>query len=194
MTTKAKATAATATTATTATTAKPKFAPSAVSSAVQKQLTLATEIATLGANGININQQMDEKCQAIRKMRKGNPVGTVKNGCAVVIAFRDAQISLGLAQNTVANNVVTFRKAINENKPYDVNAKRKEKKGAQTKGTKSSKSKEAVAVVKITIVKDAKIEDVSKGFREAINQPAFKDAYAPLYAMLIDALNDFDGE
>ena len=187
MTTKAKATTTTAT----ATTAKPKFAPSAVSSAVQKQLTLATEIATLGANGANINQQMDEKCQAIRKMRKGNPVGTVKNGCAVVIAFRDAQISLGLAPNTVANNIVTFRKAINDSKKYDVNANRAKKKGAKT-GAKTGAKKDDAKTSGVTFKGDATIQDISKGLRVMFNKFKENDKTLALAGFLIDALDEFD--
>ena len=177
MTTKAKAT----------TTAKPKFTPSAVTSAVQKQLTLATEIGTLGANGVNINQQMDEKCQAIRKMRKGNPVGTIKNGCAVVIAFRDAQVSLKLAPQTIANNVAFFRKAINEGKKYDVNANRAKKKGAKT-----STKKDDAKTSGVTFKGDATIQDISKGLRVMFNKFKENDKTLALAGFLIDALDEFD--
>ena len=151
-----------------------------------KQETLATEIGTLVGQAGTINKQIDEKCQAIRTLRKNKPVGTVKSGDAVMVRFKEAQEKLGLAEQTIKNNLTTFRKAINEGKPYDVNASRK------AKGAKGSKSNEVG--VKLTIKGEPTIQDVSKALREIFNAEKFRENYAELASFLTDALDEYDGE
>ena len=151
-----------------------------------KQETLATEIGGLVGQAGTINKTIDEKCQAIRSLRKNKPIGTVKSGCAVMIRFKEAQEELGLAEQTVKNNLTTFRKAVNEGKKYDVNANRVKK------GAKTTKSNETQAVVKLSIVKDSTAEQVAEGLREVFE--AKREGYAELVSFLIDALDEYEGK
>lgn len=151
-----------------------------------KQETLATEIGTLVGQAGTINKQIDEKCQAIRTLRKNKPVGTVKSGDAVMVRFKEAQEKLGLAEQTIKNNLTTFRKAINEGKPYDVNANRK------AKGAKTTKSNEVGA--KLVIKGEPTAEQVSQALRDIFNAEKFREKYAELASFLTDALDEYDGE
>ena len=154
-----------------------------------KQETLANEIGTLVGQAGTINKQIDEKCQQIRSLRKNKPVGTVKSGDAVMIRFKEAQEKLGLAEQTIKNNLTTFRKAINEGKTYDVNANRK--KGAQTtpKGSSASASS-----IRLEVKGEPKTEELSGAFRKFFNKLKGQDQYAQLASFLLDGLDEFDGE
>jgi len=156
-----------------------------------KQETLATEIGSLVGQVGTINKTIDEKCQAIRKLLKGKKIGTVKSGDAIMIRFKEAQEALGtLKEQTIANNLVTFRKAINDGKPYDVNAIRKAK-GAQTapKGSSASASS-----IRLEVKGEPKVEELSGAFRKFFNKLKGQDQYAQLASFLLDGLDEFDGE
>lgn len=155
-----------------------------------KQETLASEIGALVGQAGTINKQIDEKCQAIRSLRKNKPVGTVKSGDAVMIRFKEAQEKLGLAEQTIKNNLTTFRKAINEGKAYDVNAARKAK-GAKTEPKGASASKSAI---RLEIKGEPKAEEVAGAFRKFFNKLKGQDQYAQLASFLLDGLDEFDGE
>jgi hypothetical protein len=150
-----------------------------------KQETLAGEIGALVGQAGTINKTIDSKCADIRKLLRGKKIGTVKSGDAVMIRFKEAQEKLGLAEQTIKNNLTTFRKAINEGKTYDVNAIRKAK-GAQT----TPKAK----VASVAFKGDAKVEDIVKGLRNLFNKFKTDDKTAPLASFLLDALDEYEGE
>lgn len=154
---------------------------------LSKQEVLAQEVGSLVGQVGSIQKDIDAKCQAIRTARKGKPVGTVKSGDAVMIRFMEAQQKLGLADQTIKNNLTTFRKAINEGKKYDVNANRNAKRGA--------KSSEANTIsVKLTIKGEPSEAEVASMLRDAVNAEKFRESYAQLAAFLVDALDEYDGE
>lgn len=155
-----------------------------------KQETLAQEIGALVGQAGTINKQIDEKCQAIRSLRKNKPVGTVKSGDAVMIRFKEAQEKLGLAEQTIKNNLTTFRKAINDGKAYDVNANRKAK-GAQTNPKGSSAS---ASSIRLEVKGEPKVEELSGALRKFLNKLKGQDQYAQLASFMLDGLDEFDGE
>lgn len=155
-----------------------------------KQETLANEVGTLVGQAGTINKTIDEKCQQIRTLRKNKPVGTVKSGDAVMIRFKEAQEKLGLAEQTIKNNLTTFRKAINEGKTYDVNASRKAK-GAQTTPKGSSAT---ASTIRLEVKGEPKVEELSGALRKFLNKLKGQDQYAQLASFMLDGLDEFDGE
>jgi hypothetical protein len=155
-----------------------------------KQEVLANEVGTLVGQVGTIQGKIDEKIQALRTLRKNKPLGTVKSGDAVMIRFKEAQEKLGLAEQTIRNNLTTFRKAHNEGKKYDVNANRKAK-GAQTapKGSSASGS-----TIRLEVKGEPKPEEVAGALRKFFNKLKGQDQYAQLASFLLDGLDEFDGE
>jgi hypothetical protein len=151
-----------------------------------KQENLATEIGDLVGQLGSIGKEIDEKCQAIRTLRKNKPIGTQASDCAVMKRFLESQVARGLSENTIKNNCTTFRKAVNEGKKYDVNANRVKK------GAKTTKSDDTQAVVKLTIVKDSTPEQVAEGLRVVFE--AKREGYAELVSFLIDAIDEYEGK
>lgn len=151
-----------------------------------KAETLASEIGTLVGQAGTINKQIDDKCAEIRKLRKNKPIGTVKSGDAIMIRFKESQDKLGLAEQTVKNNLTTFRKAINEGKAYDVNATRKAK-GAKQKGS-------VVPDVKVILSGEPDEETVAKKLREIFNGWKKKEKNASLAMFLLDGIDEFEGK
>jgi len=150
-----------------------------------KQETLASEVGALVGQAGTINKQIDSKCSEIRKLRKNKPIGTVKSGCAVMLRFKESQEKLGLAEQTVKNNLTTFRKAVNEGKQYDVNAVRK------AKGSQAGKT---APITGVKFKGDAKIEDIVKGLRSMFNKFKENDKTASLASYLLDGLDDYEGD
>ena len=156
-----------------------------------KQETLASEVGALVGQAGTINKTIDAKCADIRKLLKGKQIGTVKSGDAIMIRFKEAQEKLKLAEQTIKNNLTTFRKAINEGKPYDVNAIRKAGVG-KAKGAKTTKTNEQG--VKLIIKGEPDATTVSAKLREIFNKLKSNDKYAELASFLLDGIDEFDGE
>lgn len=162
---------------------------------LSKQEVLAQEVGTLVGQVGSIQKDIDAKCQAIRTMRKGKPVGTVRSGDVVMIRFQESQQKLGLAEQTIKNNLVTFRKAINEGKKYDVNAIRNAKRGTKSRddqpkmvSTKSDDKKPNVVVAKRDGLTS---EELAKDLRKVFEK--MREGHAELVAFLIDALDEYEG-
>jgi undecaprenyl pyrophosphate synthase len=146
----------------------------------------AKAIVAVGTMSLTIN----ENCEKIHKALKGNKLGTVKAGDAVMIRFTETLTELGKAEQTVKNYATAFRKACNEGTAFSMNAYRKPVK----KGANTTKSEEESAVVKLTIKKDSTAEQVAEGLRQAVNDTKFRDKYAELAAFMIDMLDEYEGK
>ena len=148
----------------------------------------AQQVAQYKAQGDSFTAKANETAQALHKHCKKAKIkiGTMKSDCVIMAAFV-AEASKSYSDQVLANICTAFRKAVNEGVDFSQNPYRK--KGA--KGAKTTKSSESGAVVKLTIVKDSSIEDVSKGLREVLEGK--REQYAELVAFLIDALDEFDG-
>ena len=144
----------------------------------------AKAIVAVGTMSLTIN----ENCQKIHKGLKGNKLGTVKAGDAVMIRFTETLAELGLAEQTVKNYATAFRKACNEGTAFSMNAYRKPSK----KGAKTTKSEETQATVKLSIAKDSTAEQVAEGLRQVFE--AKRETYAELVSFLIDALDEYEGK
>lgn len=133
-------------------------------------------------------EQANIHAQAIHKYVKktGVKVGTLKSDCAIMAGFVSVA-GLKVSGKSLENLCSSFRKACNEGAVFSHNSSRDRKKS----GAKTSKSAESVAVVKLTIVKDSDVSEVSQGLREALEGK--REQYAELVAFLIDALDEFDG-
>jgi hypothetical protein len=154
---------------------------------LSNQEQLAVEVA----NGIvavgTAQASIDKACQAIKKARKGKPLGTVAKGCAVMIRFTEVLLKAGKSEQTVKNYATAFRKAVNDGVPFSMNAYR----------AKASKGSQAGKTSNTTGVKfkgDAKLEDIVKGLRTMFNKFKENDKTASLASYLIDALDDFEGK
>jgi hypothetical protein len=155
-----------------------------LSSQEQLAVNVANDILTVGSAQANI----DKNCQAIRKARKGKPLGTVSKGDAVMIRFTEVLAKAGKSEQTVKNYATAFRKAVNDGVPFSMNAYRaKASKGAQT-----GKGKTTATGVKFK--GDATLDDIVKGLRSMFNKFKENDKTLNLANYLIDALNDFEGD
>ena len=158
-------------------------------------LKLSTQevLAVNVANGIlavgNATQAIDKDCQAIKKARKGKPLGTVKSGCAVMLRFTEVLAKAGKSEQTVKNYATAFRKAVNDGVPFSMNAYR----AKASKGSQAGKGK-AVATTGVKFKGDAKLEDVVKGLRNMFNKFKESEKTSNLASYLIDALDDFEGK
>lgn len=155
---------------------------------LSKQEQLSVDVANNIVVAGNATAEIDKGCQAIRKARKGKPLGTVKSGDAVMIRFTEVLAKAGKAEQTIKNLATAFRKAVNDGVPFSMNAYRK----PAAKGAKVTKANESKPIVKLSIVKDSPADSVSKGLRQAVEQ--YREQYAELVAFVIDALDEFDGE
>lgn len=155
---------------------------------VNEKYAIDTAKAVIGVG--NMTTSINELCQKIFKNLKGNTLGTIKNGDAVMIRFGETLMSEkpSLADSSYKNMLTSFRKACNEGKPFSLNAYRKSTK----KGAKTEKSGETQATVKLTIVKDSTAEQVAEGLREVFE--AKREGYAELVSFLIDALDEYEGK
>ena len=147
----------------------------------------------------SLQDGINSYCQAITKLLKGKPLGTIKSGDGVMIRFSEtlAQdvidekgkvIAKAKSEQTIKNYCTAFRKAVNEGKPFSMNAYR-----APVK--KGAKSSEANSVsVKLTIKGQPSEAQVASMLRDAVNAEKFRESYAQLAAFIVDALDEFDGE
>ena len=156
---------------------------------------IATNILIVGSAQANI----DADCKALHKSLKGKKLGTVKNGDAIMIRFSETLakdvkdengkvIAKGKAEQTIKNYCTAFRQAVNEGKPFSMNAYR-------ASGKRGAKSSEANTIsVKLTIKGQPTESEVATMLRDAVNAEKFRESYATLAAFLVDALDEYDGE
>lgn len=149
---------------------------------------MAHETAQAILNIAGAQAIVDANCQTLNK--KGIKVGTLKSDCAVMAEFVKTLELGGKAEQTVKNYATAFRRAVNEGKPFSMNAYRK----SASKGAQSTSSNADKPVVKLTVVKGADAYQVAQGLHEAINTDKFRDSYAELAAFLTDALDEFQGK
>lgn len=151
----------------------------------QEQLAIDTAKAVVGVG--NMQAEIDKNCQAIHKLLKGNKLGTVKNGDAVMVRFTETLSKAGKSEQTVKNYATAFRKACNDGVPFSMNAYRaKVAKGAQQgKGSGS---------LRFDAKGDAKADDITKKLRDLFNKLKEREDTTELASFLIDALDEYEGE
>jgi hypothetical protein len=154
----------------------------------QEQLAIDTAKAVIGVG--TMTASIDENCQKIHKGLKGNKLGTIKSGDAVMIRFGETLKAEkpSLAESSYKNMLTAFRQACNEGKPFSLNAYRK----SASKGAKGSESNSTG--VKLVIKGEPTAEQVSKALRDIFNAEKFREKYAELASFMTDALDEYDGE
>ena len=154
-----------------------------LSSQEQLAVNVANDILTVGSAQANI----DKNCQAIRKARKGKPLGTVVKGDAVMIRFTEVLAKAGKSEQTVKNYATAFRKAVNDGVPFSMNAYR-------AKAGKGSQAGKTSTTTGVKFKGDAKLEDIVKGLRSMFNKFKENDKTTSLAMYLLDGLDDFEAE
>lgn len=159
---------------------------------IKTTLTKQEQLAIDTANGIvavgTAQASIDTNCKAIHKLLRGKKLGTVKNGDAVMMRFAETLEKSGKSEQTVKNYCTAFRKAVNEGKPFSMNAYR----ASAKRGTKSSEAN--TLSVKLTIKGEPSEEEVAGMLRDAVNSEKFRESYGRLAAFITDAIDEFDGE
>jgi hypothetical protein len=157
----------------------------AVKFSAQEVLAIATAEAIVSVG--NAQAVIDANCVAIRKARKGKPLGTVAKGDAVMIRFTDTLAQAGKSEQTIKNYATAFRKAVNDGVAFSMNAYR----AKASKGANTDKSPKATGV---KFKGDATVADIVKGLRTMFNKFKENDKTLSLANYLIDALNDYEGD
>ena len=174
------------------TTKQIKTVKTAIAKAVEIKYSKQEQIAIKVASAISevgaIQGGIDAWCQELHKMLKGNKLGTVKSGDAVMIRFTETLAKAGKSEQTVKNYATAFRKAVNEGVPFSMNAYR----AKASKGAKGSESNSTG--VKLVIKGEPTPEQVSQALRDIFNAEKFREKYAELASFMTDALDEYDGE
>lgn len=155
----------------------------------QEQLAIQVAKDILAVSGAQA--EIDKNCQAIRKARKGKPLGTVKSGDAVMIRFTEALSKAGKSEQTVKNYATSFRKAVNDGTAFSMNAYR----AKASKGSQAGKGKsESKGALRFEAKGEAKPDDIVKKLRELFNKLKAKDETAELASFLLDGLDEYEGK
>jgi hypothetical protein len=157
---------------------------------LSNQEKLSIEVANNIVVAGNATAEIDKGCQALRKARKGKPLGTVKSGDANMIRFTEVLAKAGKAEQTIKNLATAFRKAVNDGVPFSMNAYRK----PVSKGAQTTPKGKTVATTGVKFKGDASLDDIVKGLRTMFNKFKENDKTMSLASYLVDALNDFEGD
>ena len=152
-----------------------------------KQEQLAINVAGNIIKVGSAQSDIDKDCQAIHKLLKGNKLGTVKSGDAVMIRFCETLAKAGKAEQTVKNYATSFRKACNEGTPFNMNAYR-------AKASKGAQQGKGSGALRFDAKGDAKAEDITKKLRDLFNKLKEREDTTELASFLIDALDEYEGE
>ncbi len=139
--------------------------------------------------------------QAAKALREAKAVIGDARKCPIAKAFLEGRFDAGVAASTKANALSAFRAAVNEGKAYDENAKRKEKKTAKKTGAKTADTKKATHIeatetattYQCTIARKGSAKKAAQVLRDLMNKMRDSEEYAPLAALIIDSLDEFDG-
>jgi len=121
--------------------------------------------------------------------------------CRLAKAFLAARFPAPVAGSTKANALSAFRTAVETGKAYDENAKRTEKKQATKTGAKTADTKKATHIeatetattYQCTIARKGSAKKAAQVLRDLMNKMRESEEYAPLAALVIDSLDEFDG-
>ena len=165
---------------------------------IDEQIRLAREAGE--AKGIELNQrEIFTKCA--NALRDSKAVIGDARKCPLAKAFLVARFPAKVAGSTKANALSAFRTAVETGKAYDENAKRKEKKTATKTGAKTADTKKATHIeasetattYQCTIARKGSAKKAAQVLRDLMNKMRDSEEYAPLAALIIDSLDEFDG-
>jgi hypothetical protein len=123
--------------------------------------------------------------------------------CPLAKAFLAARFTGKVAASTKANALSSFRKAVSDGKDYSENAYRKteDKKSSKKTGAKTADSKKATHIeatetattYQCTIARKGSAKKAAQVLRDLMNKMRDSEEYAPLAALIIDSLDEFEG-
>lgn len=161
---------------------------------------LAREAGTWGGTIGNAQIEFNKCAQALREAKV--VIGDARN-CPLAKAFIAARFTGKVAPSTKANALAAFRKAVSSGKDYSENAYRKldtkketKKTGAKTADTKKAthiEASETATTYQCTIARKGSAKKAAQVLRDLMNKMRNSEEYAPLAALIIDSLDEFDG-
>jgi hypothetical protein len=116
--------------------------------------------------------------------------------CPLAKAFIAARFTGKVAASTKANALSAFRKAVSSGKDYSENAYRKteDKKSSKKTGAKTADAKKETAEsFSVSIARKGSAKKAAQVLRDLMNKMRDSDEYAPLAALIIDSLDEFEG-
>lgn len=189
-------------------TAKPSKA--VITLSIAEQVKLAHEAGA--AKGAELTQRaiFDKAAKALHEAKA--VIGDLRK-CKVAQAFVAGRYGndKAVTAQTKRNALLAFRKAVEQGKAYNENAARAEKaaakKGAQTapKADKAEtpadtkkvthvEASETATTYQCTIARKGSAKKAAQTLRDLINKMKSTEEYASLCTLVIDALDEFDGE
>ncbi len=177
-------------------TAKPSKA--VITLSIDEQVKLATEAGAAKGTELNAREIFNQAAKALREAKA--TIGDQRK-CPLAKAFIAARFTDKVAASTKANALSAFRAAVESGKAYDENAKRTEKKTAAKTGPKTADTKKATHVeatetattYQCTIARKGSAKKAAQVLRDLMNKMRDSEEYAPLAALIIDSLDEFDG-
>jgi hypothetical protein len=170
--------------------------------ATTAHIDLAREAGTWSGSIVNAQTEFNQAAKALREAKV--IIGDARN-CPLAKAFLTARFAGKgkVAASTKANALTAFRKAVSSGKDYSENAYRKteEKKTAAKTGPKTADTKKATHIeatetattYQCTISRKGSAKKAAQVLRDLMNKMRDSEEYAPLAALIIDSLDEFDG-
>ena len=156
-----------------------------------------------GAASLEIQCHQVVFAQAAKALREAKVIIGDARTCPLAKAFLAARFKTKVAASTKANALTAFRKAVSSGKDYSENAYRKteDKKTAAKTGPKTADTKKATHVeatetattYQCTIARKGSAKKAAQVLRDLMNKMRDSEEYAPLAALIIDSLDEFDG-
>ena len=167
--------------------------------ATTAHIELAREAGTWGGTIGNAQIEFNKCAQTLRDAKV--VIGDGRT-CPLAKAFLSARFKTKVAASTKANALTAFRKAVTSGKEYSENAYRKteEKKTATKTGAKTADTKKATHIeatetattYQCTIARKGSAKKAAQVLRDLMNKMRESEEYAPLAALVIDSLDEFD--
>ena len=165
---------------------------------IDEQVKLATEAGAAKGTELNAREVFNQAAKALREAKAA--IGDARK-CPLAKAFLTARFTDKVAASTKANALSAFRAAVESGKAYDENAKRTEKKAAAKTGAKTADTKKATHIAatetattyQCTIARKGSAKKAAQVLRDLMNKMRDSEEYAPLAALIIDSLDEFDG-
>ena len=157
---------------------------------IEEQVKLATEAGAAKGTELNARETFNKAAQALREAKA--TIGDSRK-CPLAKAFLAARFPAKVADSTKSNALSAFRAAVHDGKAYDENAKRTEKKKAAKTGAKTADTKKETAEsYSVSIARKGSAKKAAQVLRDLMNKMRESEEYAPLAALIIDSLDEFD--
>lgn len=179
--------------------AKQAKASKAVYIATAAHIELAKQAGSASGAIVTAQEQFNQAAQALREAKV--TIGDARS-CPLAKAFLAARFTGKVAASTKANALTAFRKAVSSGKDYSENAYRKpadkaaKKTGAKTADTKKTthvEASETATTYQCTIARKGSAKKAAQVLRDLMNKMRDSEEYAPLAALIIDSLDEFEG-